>query len=337
MRRTRILVLGGTGFIGRHLVESLLDAGHAVSVLSRGATSTVMPDRVEYLFGNRDEGMPGLRALGVQHWDACVDLSGYTPTQVHASASILRDRVGRYVYMSAVSVYGDPSHGPVAESFARVGPAELSETDVNATSYGPLKVACEDLLQPMYADRCTILRPQIVVGPFDGAARLATWVARAAKGNDMLAPGDGADFLQFIDVRDVARFTRTTIERNIAGTFNLAGHRITWAHFLALIGARLPVWVSADLLAQAQLSFVELPMFRPTGSARSSLMHVSNERACAAGLTLTDMAETIRHVEAWCHDRDIEPALSATRERELIAAARALDRITAANSPDGRN
>lgn len=322
----RILVLGGTGFIGRHVVESLRDAGHTLSVFSRGTDLAALPDRVECLIGNRDDRDADLRALGTPRWDVCVDLSAYKPAQVSASATRLRDSIERYIFMSAVSVYGDPAQGPVTESFARVAPAHVTEVDLNSATYGPLKVACEDLLQSTLGDRCTILRPQIVVGPHDGAARLARWVARAAKGGEMLAPGDGTDFLQFIDVRDVARFTHKVIENSIPGIFNLAGHRITWTHFMSLIGAQQPVWVSADLIAQAKLGFVELPMFRPNGGARSSLMHVSNARASAAGLTLTDPAETVRSVRAWCQGRKTESALSAASERALIAAACAKSR-----------
>lgn len=318
----RVLILGGTQFLGRHIVETLLAGGHAVSVLNRGVSPDPLPPRVERLRGDRHEGPPGLQSLMGQTWDACVDVSGYTPRQVRASAEALSANLKRYVFVSAVSVYGDPPDRPVRETHPRLPPAGEHVTEVNGDTYGALKVACEDIVLQVYSDRATLLRPQVINGPGDPSGRYSYWVQRAERGGEMLAPGDGNDHLQVIDVRDVARFVATVIEHDLSGTFNLAGPRFTWARFITMLGARNTVWVDAPTLLAAELSFNELPLFRPERGARSSLMDVSNERALAAGLALTEPEVTLRDVRESLRGREPVAALSAQREAALIAVAR---------------
>ena len=318
----RILVLGGTRFIGRHIVEALLAAGHTVTVLTRGKSSDELPPVVERLRGDRDEGAAGLQALTGRSWDVCVDVSGYTAPQVRASAERLRTRVGHYLFVSAVSVYGDPQNRPVRETHTRLPPAGEDVTEVNGETYGRLKVTCEDIIQSIYGDRCAFLRPQIVVGPHDQSARYTHWVRRAGQGGVMLAPGDGSDHLQVIDVRDLAQFAVKVIEQRLSGAYNLAGPRITWAAFIKLLGASDLVWVPADIIRAAGVMEFELPLYRPERGPRSGLMHVANERARAAGLTLTKPEDTLRAVQNWASGINVAPALSREREAELIQAAR---------------
>ncbi len=318
----RVLILGGTQFLGRHIVETLLAAGHTVSVLNRGVTPDDLPALVERLRGDRDEGPPGLQALMGQTWDACVDVSGYTPRQVRASAEALRANVKRYVFISAVSVYGDPPDRPVRETHPRLPPAGEHVIEVNGETYGALKVACENIVQQVYGDRAALLRPQVIAGPHDPSGRYTLWVQRAERGSEMLAPGDGRDHLQVIDVRDVARFVANVVERDLAGTFNLAGPRFTWARFIKMLGAPSIVWVDAPTLLAAELSFNELPLFQPERGARSSLMDVSNERALAAGLVLTEPEATLRDVRESVRGKAPAHALSLEREAELIEISR---------------
>src|SRR5688572_26531891 len=143
----RVLVLGGTQFVGRHIALALLAAGHSVSILTRGRTPDELPADVERLRGDRDQGRVGLAALRGRTWDACVDTSGYTPRQVRPSAELLGDRVSRYLFVSAVSVYGDPIERPVLESQHRLPPAGNDVTQIDSQTYGPLKVASEDIVQ----------------------------------------------------------------------------------------------------------------------------------------------------------------------------------------------
>jgi 2'-hydroxyisoflavone reductase len=317
-----ILVLGGTQFVGRHIVEALVAAGHSVSILSRGRTADELPARVERLRGDRDDGPPGLHALTGRTWDVCIDVSGYTSRQVRASTEKLRDHVGHYVFISAVSVYGDPPSGPVDETCPRSPPAAEDILEINAETYGPLKVACENIVQDVYADRCALLRPQIVAGPHDPFDRFSYWVRRAAQSGEMLAPGDGSDHLQVVDARDVAQFAGFVCESGLNGSFNLAGPRLTWAEFMTILGARNVAWVPAAVLNAAGVRESELPLYRPAGGPRSSLMHVSSERAVRAGLTLTDTRSTVQAVRTWVQNSDLSPALSPEREAALISAAR---------------
>ena len=251
----RVLVLGGSRFIGRHVVEALLAAGHRVTVFNRGVSPDLLPAVVERLRGDRDAGSAGLAALvaparpGSWRWDACIDLSGYTPRQVRASAEALCAEIGRYVFVSAVMVYGDPQQRPVLETQPRLPPATEAVVEINGETYGPLKVACEDIVQAIYGVRATVLRPQVVAGPHDDSNRYGHWVQRALRPGPMLAPGDGRDHLQVIDVRDLARFVCTVVERDLGGAFNLAGPRLTWSEFIKnLLGVEAPVWVPVTLL-----------------------------------------------------------------------------------------
>jgi len=318
----KVLILGGTQFIGRQIVETLLASGHAVSTFTRGKSPDDLPVEVERLRGDRDEGASGLAALKGRSWDVCIDVSGYTPRQVRPSAEILCANVKRYVFMSAVSVYGDPQDRPVLETHPRLPPAAEDVTEIDADTYGPLKVACENIVQQTYGDRCALLRPQIVVGLRDDRARLQYWVQRAVEGGKMLAPGDGYDHLQVIDVRDVARFVQTVVENHLSGAFNLSGPRLTWSEFMKLLGAKNIVWVPAEIIRSASVTEFELPLFRSEHGPRSGLMDVSNELALAAGLSLTAPADTIRNLQAFLRDKNLTPSLSREREVELINIAR---------------
>ena len=319
-----ILILGGTQFIGRHIAEAMLAGGHPVTVFNRGQTPDELPAGVERLRGDRDKGAAGLNALAGRRWDACVDVSGYTPRQVRPSAERLQANIGRYVYVSAVSVYGDPPERPVEESHQRQPPAGEEVTEINAETYGALKVTCENIIGQIYGDRSTVLRPQIVVGPQDPSGRFAYWIQRVSQGGPMLAPGDGSDHVQVIDVRDLARFTRQVIEQGIGGVFNLAGHRLTWTDFMNLLGARDPVWVPGEIIQAAGVTEFDLPLFRREHGPRSGLMDVNNQKALAAGLTLTDPAITVRDMQVWLHGKTPPDKLTPAQEAELITTARSL-------------
>lgn len=276
----KILILGGTQFVGRHIAEAFLAAGHTLSLLTRGQTRDELPESVERLRGDRDADDAGLTALkGDRIWDACIDVSGYTARQVRPSAEYLRDRVGRYIYISAVSAYGDPTDRPVRETHPLLPPASEDVTEVNGETYGRLKATCENIVREIYDERGAMLRPQIVAGPYDPSGRYTYWVNRAAKGGEMLAPGDGSDHVQVIDARDLARFTVIAAEDGLSGAFNLTGPRITWAEFMRALAVANPVWVSTEVLQAADLNFVEhLPMYRPEYGPRSSLMDVSSDK-----------------------------------------------------------
>ena len=326
--RLRVLVLGGSGFIGQHLVRGLCASGHAVTVFGRSRPAAALPVGAQALCGDRDDGAAGLAALAGRRWDACVDISGYTPRQVLASTAALAARVGRYVYISAVMAYALPittAQRPVTENQPLHPPAADDVTEVDGASYGPLKAACEAIVRHAFGDRATVLRPQTVAGPGDNSLRLAYWVQRAAlgpAGGPMLAPGDGSDGLQLIDVRDLAAFVQRVLEQALPGVFNLAGPRLCWRDFMHLLGVADPVWVPAAVLQAADLAFGELPLYRAADHPLAALMDVSPARAQAAGLVLSEPAQTLRAMQDWIRGRALGRPLSAEREAALIAAAR---------------
>lgn len=295
----RILVLGGTQFIGRQIVLELLRAGAAVTILNRGVTPDDLPAEVERLRGDRDRGAPGLLQLEGRQWDACIDVNGYTAVHVKASVSELQRRVGRYVFVSAVAVYGPARTGPLDERAPLIEAAPEHVTDVVGEMYARLKVTCERIVREAFGHRATILRPQVVVGPHDPTPRLTYWIHRARQAGPMLAPGDGSDFLQVVDVRDVARFTALAVERDLSGTYNLTGERVTWGSFLEMLAPPEVCWVSRPILEQAGVGEGDLPLYRPSGSLRSGLMHVSHNCAVNAGFIATPLRSTVEQVRAW--------------------------------------
>lgn len=317
-----VLVLGGTLFIGRHIVEALLASGHSVSTFTRGKSPDALPEAVERLHGDRSQGAAGLAALAGRPWNACIDVSGYTPTQVRASAELLSAQVGRYVYISTVSVYGDLNRGRAVETDALLSEAAEDIIEVTGETYGPLKVTCERIVRTTYENRCTIIRPQIVAGPYDPTGRHTYWVQRAAQGGEMLAPGGGHDHVQVVDARDIARFMVSVVENDVHGTFNMAGPRMTWSTFMQTLGVATATWVPSEVIRTAGVTSAELPLFVEDDAPYCGIMDVSAARAAAAGFTVTDPATTIADTAAWLREAPVKPALSAERERELIAAAR---------------
>ncbi len=318
-----VLVLGGTQFLGREIVLTLLAAGHRLTIFNRGVSPDDLPAAVERLRGDREAGEAGLAALVGRTWDAAIDLSGYQPAAVRASAALLRAQgVSRYLYVSAVMAYGDTHQCPVEETHPLVAPLFAPVTEIDNNAYGRLKAACEQVVREIYGADGICLRPQSVAGPGDPSGRYTYWVRRAELGGEMLAPGDGTDHLQVVDVRDLARFVQTVLENDLRGAFNVAGPRLTWAGFLAMLGAQQLVWVPATVLEAAGLTFVELPVFRPEDGPFAGLMDVSNARAVAAGLTVTPPAVTAADTRAWLRGRDLPLRLSPEREAAVITLAR---------------
>ncbi|MCA9726155.1 MAG: NAD-dependent epimerase/dehydratase family protein [Candidatus Eisenbacteria bacterium] len=318
----KILILGGTGFIGRHTVAALLAHGHTVTSASRARTESDLPDEVERLQADRDDGAAGLVRLRDRSWDMCIDISGYHALHVRSSIEALRGNLGHYVFISAMATYGNPPSGPLTESHPVLEPAPEDVSEITLETYGALKVTCERIVREAFPENHTILRPQVVAGPYDGSDRLAYWVRQASRERETLAPGDGTDHVQLIDVRDVADFLRKVCESSLAGTFNLAGPRVTWRELITMLGTRQPVWVPASLIREAGLTFRDLPLYRPEGGFLSALMYASSALAQQHGLVLRDLRQTIADTRAWMGDRETSGFLSEERERELIHAAR---------------
>lgn len=339
----KLLVLGGTRFLGRHVVEDALRRGHAVTTFSRGRTPNPWPDRVAALHGDRDpRAAPGLAELAeasMRGFDAVVDCSGYVPRIVEASARLLAQRVRRYVFISSVSVYADLSR-PGADERAPVAALADPATEDVLPNYGALKAACESAVMRVYASRAAIVRPGLIVGPFDATDRFGYWVARFVHpqllgDRDMRAvvPAPPERPLQFVDVRDLAAFVVDVAERDLEGTFNAASPRGHYAmrDLVRALGevagaaAPSPVWVDEARLVGAGVEpWVGLPLWLPSGEPDSAgMMAVDCARAEAAGLATRGLTDTITATAGWLAARDNAGAfrhvLDASAERRLVS------------------
>ena len=233
----KLLVLGGTRFVGRHLVTAALVRGHEVTLFNRGRHRATIPSdplsNVETIHGDRDH---NLHSLQGRRWDAVVDTSGYLPRTVRASAEVLSQLVDSYVFISSQSVYADVSVVGVDESapLSTLTSEQLEQANAIDSSgetsavtygkmYGGLKALCEQAVEQTFPGRALIIRPGLIVGPDDYTDRFTYWAERVARGGEVLAPGRPDRYVQFIDVRDLAAWTVSVIERNETGVYNATG------------------------------------------------------------------------------------------------------------------
>jgi len=296
-----LLILGGTKFLGRHLVEAAAERRHQVTLFNRGSRPHLFPG-VEELRGDRSHGADGLHALSGRRWDAVIDTSGYLPRLVGASAEMLRDSVSRYVFVSSISVYSDFAEAP-DESSPVVELAEPGSEDI-ARDYGALKAACEQIVTATFGERALIIRPGLIVGPFDPSGRFTYWPVRIARGGEVLAPDNPAAAVQFIDARDLARWMIQLAERNVGGVFNATGpaQPLRFGTFLDTAARALSVrcrftWVNAEFLqAHSVVPWTELPLWvdDAPGLARTRI-----SRAMKEGLTFTALETTLVDTYAW--------------------------------------
>ena len=326
-----ILVLGGTGFIGPHMVREALRRGHRVTLFNRGRTNnTLFPD-LETIKGDRDGGLEGLRG---RRWDAVIDNSGYVPRHVRDSARLLSGSAGFYLFISSVSVYADFSR-PIDERSPVQTLADESIEEVTGSTYGPLKAICERWGRDAFgADRYAVLRPTYICGPGDHTDRFTYWPVRTLRGGEMLWPGQPSAPLQIIDVRDLAIFTIDSVEQRLTGTYNMVTPEgeYTMGGLLedsqAVSGVTVePVWVSeAFIREQNAAANGGLPMWHPRQDGMAEGLYVSGAAARAAGLHTRPVRETARDLLAWWKTlpeaRTEKPraGLTAEREAELLAA-----------------
>jgi len=320
----KLLVLGGTKFLGRHAVDAALAAGHDVTIFTRGETNPELFPEVEHLVGDRDG---KLDALARRNWDGVVDTSGYVPRVVRQSAELLRDAVSRYVFVSSISVYDDFSD-PVDES-SPVAKLEDPSTEEIMEAYGALKAACENVVDEVYGDRSARVRAGLIVGPYDPTDRFTYWPRRLALGGEVLGPGSPDAPVQFVDARDLARWLVELALNGPGGTFNATGpaEPLTFAQLLerarAAIGSDANVvWVDDQHVLDAEVQpWTELPLWLP-GAEYAGMTRADIRRALEAGLTFRPLEETVVDTLAW--DRSVpgeRPTLAHDREQEILAAA----------------
>ncbi len=322
-----LLVLGGTQFVGRHLVEAALARSWRVTLFNRGQTNAELFPEAEKLRGDRDPQIsPGLSVLQGRHWDIVVDCNGYVPRLVRAAAEALRDAVGQYIFISTGSVYDfNQLQGEDDERAPLLTLEDPTTEEWFGPAYGGLKVLCEETVAEIYDERGLSLRLGIVAGPYDPTDRVTYWVARGARGGDALAFGSRETPMQFIDARDLAEFILLSAERRYHGVYNTIGASIQWSHFLRSI--QQATRVRTNYHWRADEGFLErlprddriygaLPLAMPPRLAH--ICTFKDDRALAAGLRYRSTLNTVRDILAWERQRpaDEERVAGLTPEEE---------------------
>jgi 2'-hydroxyisoflavone reductase len=221
----RILILGGGSFVGRAIVTALLNDAHEPTLFSRGKTGTDLFPSVPRLVGDRDTG--DYAALAGGSWDAVVDTSGYFPRQVDEAMDALGDRVHRYLFVSSQAVYVQQGVGPGSDENTPLRPGGREADTLTDATYGPAKVACEQDIQARFGERASIVRAGKVAGPHDNQDGLTYWVRETARGGRVELPGDPAQPVQLIDVRDLAALAVRLLADDRGGAFNAVGTPLT--------------------------------------------------------------------------------------------------------------
>ena len=327
----RLLILGGTRFLGRHLAALALERGHRLTLLHRGRSGPDLFPQAEHLITDRNA---DLSALDGGHWDAVIDTSAYLPRQVRAVSGRLAGRVGQYQLVSSISVYADPDTPGLDEGAPLQTLADADTEEITGDTYGGLKALCEAAAEAGFAGRCLVSRPGVLVGPHDPTGRFTWWLQRLARGGEVLAPGDPGAPVQFIDARDAAAWMLLQAERGSTGVCNLTGppQALTFgdlldaARRLLAPAARLE-WVGESfLLAQGVAPWTDLPLWLPRAS--QGMHQVDIARALASGLVCRPLAATLADTAAWAPvvptgtaEGPPRPAVGLAPEREAALLA----------------
>ena len=291
----RLLVLGGTRFVGRHVVEAALARGDELTLFNRARSAPDLFEGIELLRGDRGGDLDALRRGGP--WDAAIDLSGYELPHVAASSRALADRVEHLTFVSTIAVYAGCPAGGIDER------APLARFDGDGETYGPNKALCEQAVQATLPGRALVVRPGVIAGPHDPTNRFTWWVSRLARGGRVLAPGAPDRPVQIIDARDLAVWMLDMVTRRATGVFNAVGPQAPLT-MEGLLRACRPdaelVWVTDEQLLAAGVQPGDgLPLWLPASdSRRVSLMRIDGSRAFGAGLRLRPLPETARDVLA---------------------------------------
>ena len=293
----KLLILGGTRFLGRHSAEQALERGHELTLMHRGRSAGHLFPQAQHLIADRNGDLALLRQ---GEWDAVIDTSAYLPRQVLRVGEALVGRVGHYQLVSSISVYADTGQAGTSEDAALKTLADPDVEAVSGETYGGLKALCERAAQAAFGSACLINRPGLLVGPHDPTGRFDWWVQRVQRGGTMLAPGDPRAPVQLIDARDAAAWMLLQSEHGTAGVFNLTGPNqpLDFGRLLQTVidtlqpSARLQ-WVDeAFLLAQGVAPWSDLPLWLPR--AQSGMLAVNLDRARATGLLCRPLTQTLR-------------------------------------------
>ena len=322
----KILIIGGTRFLGRHLVESALARGHEVTLFNRGKTNPGLFKQVQTISGDREKDLDQVSGK----YDAVIDTCGYFPRIVRMSAEALKEKVQSYVFISSISVYDGFSKIGINESDPVGKIADETIDEITGESYGPLKALCEKTVQDVFGEQALIVRPGLIVGPHDPTDRFTYWPVRVARGGDVLVPEKPSVPIQIIDVRDLSDFVIELLQQNGFGVFNATGP----AHELTL-GAMLDAckqvsgsdanfkWASVEFLNQNQVApWSDMPVWVPNVPEDAGFSRVDISKAIRAGLKFMPLEKTIRDTLEWeksrPSDHEWRAGLKPEREIELL-------------------
>ncbi len=316
-----LLILGGTRFLGRHVADALLARGHSVTLFNRGITDASTRDGLAQIHGDRER---DLRLLGDVTWDAAIDTSCYHPRTAQIAARYFAERTRRYIFISTISVYDHAAATALTED----SPIQLQPRG----EYGPDKARCEAIMRSTFRRRGTIVRPGLIVGPYDPTDRFTYWPLRIAAGGDVVAPVSPGEPTQFIDVRDLSAFIVQLLERDDCGTYNATSPpaRFTIGEVLdtcARIANSRPRihWLSeAALLEQDVAPWMDLPLWINEKNEARSILNAAVRRAEFRGLHIRPLDQTVRDTLAWARAAGkrwgaLQAGLSRQREAQLLA------------------
>ena len=321
----RLLLLGGTVFLGRHITAAALAAGHDVTLFHRGLHGPDLFPEAQHLCGDRDG---GLDALAGRLFDAVIDTSGYVPRVVKQSAELLAPLARHYTFISSISAYRSMRDPGTAEDapLAELPDAELEDM----AYYGALKASCESVVSRAFPDRCLLVRPGLIVGPDDPTDRFTYWVERLARPGEVLAPGGPKLPAQVIDVRDLAAWTLAMAERGATGAYNATGPEVplTLGEVLetcrSVGGHENPItWVPEEFLTEHGVAaWSDMPLFVGSDPEVRGMLSASIDKALGAGLALRPLLRTVADTLAWERSRPLDhpwrAGITAEREEDLL-------------------
>jgi 2'-hydroxyisoflavone reductase len=335
----KILIIGGTKFLGRHLIKAAQANGHEVTLFNRGKHSSEIFENVEQIHGDRNTDLDKLEG---RTWDAVIDTCGYLPQTVKVSAEKLKDSVGLYVFVSSISAYKSfPSPdfdetAPVAEldkeqkkRAAAIDPKETITAAVLGEMYGALKVLCEREAENALPGRVLQVRSGLIIGEFDPTDRFTYWIMRVADGGEILSPGTPDRFIQLIDARDLAEWIIKSVERNETGIFHATGKpfELTMEKLLEEIKSVSKsdaefVWVDEEFLSRENVeAWSEMPLYLPESDVEAKgFLAVNIDKALKSGIEFRPLSDTIRETLAWrkTSNEALKAGINRKREAELL-------------------
>lgn len=337
----KLLILGGTRFLGRHLVTAALARNHEITLFNRGNHRCAELKEVETIQGDRNSDLAKLQG---GRWDAVIDTCGHLPGTVRASTEALSHSVDRYVFISSISVYSDvsdfgvdesdPTKTLTSEQLEEANAIDSSGESVNyGAMYGGLKALCEKAAEDVLPNRVLIIRPGLIIGSYDYSDRFTYWVARVARGGEVLAPGRPGRFIQVIDVRDLAEWTVRMVERQKTGVYNANGLAETLTMQMALEECKTVsegdasfAWVDDNfLLEEKVVPWSEVPLWLPEEAAPNmkGFMFINCSKAVDSGLTFRPLTDTVKDILAWrstsrSHE-ELKAGLDPDKEQMLLS------------------